>query len=107
LQRWEPKVCGCFDRDKGWSEVFRDEQYGDASYGASFARDGHLAVTSFDGLIHLYEYDAGTDNPNFRRVGGLVKAPSGHFPFRIAFSPTGELLAERPLTALGATPPGR
>ena len=36
-----------FDRDKDWSEAFRDDQYGGDSYGAAFARDGHLATTRF------------------------------------------------------------
>jgi WD40 repeat protein len=45
-----------FDRDKDWSEVFRDDRYGDNSYGASFAHDGRLATTALDGMIRLYEY---------------------------------------------------
>ena len=28
------------DRDKDWSEVYPDNQYGDSSYHAAFARDG-------------------------------------------------------------------
>ena len=42
-----------FDRDRDWSEAFRDEQYGDDSYGATFTRDGRLAATASDGLICL------------------------------------------------------
>ena len=82
-----------FDRDKDWSETFRDEQYGDDSYGAAFARDGRLATTSYDGLIRLYQYDPSSDSPNFRRIGEPVKAPSGDRPLGIAFSPDGERLA--------------
>jgi WD40 repeat protein len=82
-----------FDRDDGWSEAFRDEQYGDESYGASFSRDGRLATTSFDGLIRLYRYDLTNQRPNFRRVGEPVKAPSGDKPFGAAFSPDGKRLA--------------
>ena len=82
-----------FDRDKDWNETFRDDQYGGDSYGASFSRDGKLATTALDGLIRLYKYDQNDDNPNFRRVGAPVKAPSGNRPGYAAFSPDGELLA--------------
>ena len=82
-----------FDRDKNWSETFRDDQYGDDSYGAAFARDGRLATTSSDGLIRLYQYDPKIDNQNFRRIGEPVRAPSGNHPFRLAFSPDGKRLA--------------
>ena len=44
-----------FDRDKDWSETFRDDQYGDRSHGAAFAPEGRLATTSDDGLIRLYK----------------------------------------------------
>jgi WD40 repeat protein len=69
-----------FDRDKDWREAFRDDQYGDQSYGAAFARDGKLATTSYDGLIRLYQYKPNSDNPNFRRDGEPVEAPSGKSP---------------------------
>ena len=45
------------------------------------------------GLIRLYQYDPNSDNPNFRRVGEPVRAPSGNRPFGVAFSPDGKLLA--------------
>ena len=35
-----------YDRDQGWAEVARDEDYGDQSYGAAFAPDGRLATTA-------------------------------------------------------------
>jgi WD40 repeat protein len=50
-----------FDRDSDWDECFRDDHYGDDSYGASFAQDGSLATTSLDGMIRLYKFD-----PNMR-----------------------------------------
>jgi WD40 repeat protein len=80
-----------FDRDKDWSEVYRDDQYGDDSYGAAFSREGHLATTSLDGMIHLYKYDL-EDSPNFRRVGQRG-APSGNEPMGIAFTPDGREFA--------------
>ena len=43
-----------FDRDKNWSEVFRDH-YGDQSYGVAFAADGRLAASSWDGKVRLYD----------------------------------------------------
>jgi WD40 repeat protein len=82
-----------FDRDKKWCEAFRDEQYGAASYGATFARDGRLATTSLDGLIRLYTYDLNSDSPNFRAVGQTVRAPSGDRPYQAAFNPHGKSLA--------------
>jgi len=82
-----------FDRDKDWSEIFRDDQYGDSSYGAAFARDGRLATTSDDGMIRLYRYDPISDKPKFRRVGDPLKAPSGDHPLGVAYSPDGKRLA--------------
>jgi WD40 repeat protein len=82
-----------FDRDKDWSETFRDDQYRDASYGAAFARDGRLATTAWDGMIRLYKYEPANASPNFRRVGDPVKAPSGNLPRGLAFSPDDKLLA--------------
>jgi WD40 repeat protein len=87
-----PNGLRVFDRDKGWSEAFRDDQYGDSSYGAAFGHGGHLATTSFDRLIRSYEYEPDADSPNFRRVGEPAKAPSGN-PFHIAYSPDGKQLA--------------
>ena len=82
-----------FDRDGNWSEVFRDDQYGRESLGASFAHDGRLVTTSWDGLIRLYQFDPSNERPNFRRVGEPVEALSGSRPSRIAFSPDGKRLA--------------
>jgi WD40 repeat protein len=64
-----------FDRDRDWSEAFRDGNYGDHSYGAAFAPDGRLATTSLDGKIRLYAYDPKNRTPDFRPVGQPVKAP--------------------------------
>ena len=82
-----------FDRDKDWNEAFRDDHYGDPSYGAAFARNGRLATTALDGMICLYAYDPSAESPNFHRVNEPVKAPSGNRPFRAAFSPDGKRLA--------------
>ena len=82
-----------FDRDKDWNEAFRDDHYGDPSYGAAFARNGRLATTALDGMIRLYAYDPSAESPNFHRVNEPVKAPSGNRPFRAAFSPDGKRLA--------------
>jgi WD40 repeat protein len=63
-----------FDRDKEWSEAFRDEQYGDTSHGAAFAREGRLATTSLDGMIRLYEYgEFGGLGFQVTQEGGLIK----------------------------------
>jgi WD40 repeat protein len=81
-----------FDRDRDWTEAFRDDQYRGQSDGAAFSRDGRLATTSFDGLIRLYEYDATDGAPNFRLVG-VVTAVSGFRPRGVAFSPDGKKVA--------------
>ena len=75
-----------FDRDRQWAEVFRDTDYGDDSYGVSFAADGRLATTSLDGMIRVYDR-------NFRLVIPPKKPPSGNEPFGIAFSPDGKKLS--------------
>jgi WD40 repeat protein len=82
-----------FDRDQDWSEAFRDDGYGDSSYGAAFAPDGRLATTSYDGKIRLYAYDRNSKTPNFRAVGQPIPAPGGSPPRGIAFSPDGNHLA--------------
>jgi WD40 repeat protein len=82
-----------FDRDKDWSEAFRDEAYGDRSLGASFAPDGRLATTSLDGKIRLYRYEPTAADPSFRLASEPVGAPSGNAPYRVAFSPDGKRLA--------------
>ena len=82
-----------FDRESDWSEVFRDEQYGDDSYGAAFAQDGRLATTALDGMIRVYRYDSKEGAPDFRRVGAEIKAASGALPYGLAFSPDAKRLA--------------
>jgi WD40 repeat protein len=73
-----------YDRDQGWVEMARDEDYGDQSYGAAFAPDGRLATTSIDGRVRLYAAELrGTVRPAV-----VIDAPDGHQPFGIAFSPT-------------------
>jgi WD40 repeat protein len=74
-----------FDRDKNWSEAFRDAAYGGVSYGAAFASDGRLATSSYDGTIRLYD-------PSFKLIA-TQKELSGKNPDRIAFSPDGKVLA--------------
>ena len=78
-----------FDRDKDWGEAFR-EAYEGVSYGAAFAPDGRLATTSrgANGTIRLYE----PYNSSFRLIA-QAKPPGGGFPFHIAFSPDGRVLA--------------
>jgi WD40 repeat protein len=79
-----------FDRDKSWRQVIHSDQSkdDDDGYGASFAPDGRLATTSFNGHGTIRLYDS-----KFRLVGGPIKAPSGRLPFRAAFSPDGRTLA--------------
>ena len=67
------------------SEAFADGGYGDSVYGASFAADGRLVTSSYDGSIRLYD------------VGGhlvrKVAAIAGQRPYRVAFTPDGREIA--------------
>jgi WD40 repeat protein len=83
------------DRDKDWSEVFRDDQYEGPVWRATFTRDGRL-VTASDESLSLggflrYRYDSDNEHPNFRLVGQPVRQPSS--PRDVAFSPDGKQLA--------------
>ncbi len=88
--RYLAAVCGSgglrvFDRDKNWSEAFRDPTYGDRSYGAAFADDGRLATSSLDGKVRLYD-------PGFELVA-TQEALSGRHPMQLRFRPDGKVLA--------------
>jgi WD40 repeat protein len=74
-----------YDRVTDWAEIARDTNYGAASYGAAFARDGRLATTSIDGHVRLYDRA-------FRRIAKR-EVPGGSTPFALAFSPDGKTLA--------------
>ncbi|MGA7383943.1 MAG: caspase family protein [Methylocella sp.] len=73
-----------FDRNKNWSEAFRDATYGGPSYGAAFADDGRLATSSYDRKVRLYDR-------SFKLVA--TQEASGFWPYRLAFSPDGKVLA--------------
>jgi WD40 repeat protein len=75
-----------YDRDRQWTEAFRDTDYGDSINGATFAADGRLATTSWDGKVRLHDRD-------FKLVVPPMKAIGGNQPHRIAFSPDGTMLA--------------
>jgi WD40 repeat protein len=75
-----------YDRDRQWTEVFRDTDYGYDIYGAAFAADGRLATASWDGKVRLYDRD-------FKLVVPPRKASRGDQPHKIAFSPDGTVLA--------------
>ena len=75
-----------YDRDRRWSEVFRDTEYGDRIWGVTFSADGRLATASYDGKVRLYDRA-------FRLVVPPKQVTAGRRPFRIAFSPDGAVLA--------------
>jgi DNA-binding beta-propeller fold protein YncE len=75
-----------YDRQRQWSEVFRDTDYRDRIWGVTFSADGQLATASYDGKVRLYDRA-------FRQVVAEQKLTGGRQPFRIAFSPDGALLA--------------
>ena len=80
-----------FNRNRDWSEVFRDDKYHTDSFGAAFGHDGRLAVSSYDGLVRLYRYDQNGANPNFRLE--QFKPLSHPHSRGISFSPDGKWLA--------------
>jgi outer membrane protein assembly factor BamB len=76
-----------YGRDRLWSEVLHDNNYGGDIYGVAFATDGRLATTSFDGHIRLYD-------PAFKLIVPPVDiAFNREGPFHVAFSPDGKTLA--------------
>ncbi len=68
-----------------WAQVLADTDYGGEVYGLSWAADGRLAATSYDGDFRLYGPDL------VRRW--RVKATGGDKPRGIVFSPDGTNLA--------------
>ncbi len=82
-----------FDRNNDFSEAFRDDGYGDVSYGAAFAPDGRFATTSYDGKIRLYAYDPNSRTPNFSLIGQPFSAGTGLRPRGLSFNHEGTRLA--------------
>ena len=80
-----PSGLRIFDRDKNWNEIARDADYGDSSFCVTFARDGRLATTSWDGFVRLY-------SPGFNLIAKR-KTFAGKQPYGIAFHPEGRQLA--------------
>jgi WD40 repeat protein len=70
---------------KGWRQVAEDRDYGGDVYGLSFAADGRLAATSYDGHVRLYRADG--------KLATKAKASGGARPSGIAFTPDGTRLA--------------
>jgi WD40 repeat protein len=81
-----PSGLRIYDRNRQWTEAFRDTDYGYEVYGIAFAADGRLATASYDGKIRLYDRD-------FKLVVPPRSSTTGVLPFRIAFSPDGSILA--------------
>ena len=74
-----------YDRDKNWSEAFRDDHYDGNSYGVAFDKNGRLATTSLSGSIRLYD-------DHFKLIH-VKQTSSGHRPWALAFKPDGKVLA--------------
>lgn len=64
-----------------WSLKARLTGIGDNVYGMTFAADGRLAITSYDGFIRLYDQEM--------RAIARERAPDGNRPYGIDFSPDG------------------
>ena len=87
-----------YARDRGWSEVARDQAYLNRSYGMDFALDGRLATTCLDGMVRLY---AGKLEGNLQPVIRAILV--GIEPYGIAFSPDGSRLAVGCTNAMNVT----
>jgi WD40 repeat protein len=74
-----------YDRDAGWGEIARDDDYDDSSYGTASAPDGRLATTSRDGYLSPYDRA-------FRRVA-MTRSEDGTEPFGVTFNLEGDRLA--------------
>jgi WD40 repeat protein len=83
---WGGHGLRIYDRDRQWTEVFRDTNYGYDIYGLAFAADGRLATASWDGKVRLY-------NRDFKLIASPRKTTSGDRPHKLAFNPDGALLA--------------
>jgi WD40 repeat protein len=59
-----------YERDRRWTEAFRDTDYGGAIYGTTFAADGRLATASYDGKVRLYDRDFKLAVPPRKATGG-------------------------------------
>jgi WD40 repeat protein len=78
-----------YESDQGWTEVARDLAYGAQSYGASFAPDGRLATTGYDGKVRLY----GRELKGAIRPDVTIDTSGGSQPYGIAFNLDGTQLA--------------
>ena len=74
-----------YDRDSGWTEVFRDADYEDRAFSPVFSADGRLATASYDGKVRLYQNFKLTVPPKDMTTGEKLRS--------VAFTPNGALLA--------------
>ncbi len=71
-----------------YTEIARDDHYGDATYWVAFDRRNRLVTASYDGHVRLYDSPEGPFKPNAK-----VKPAPGGRPFSAAFSPDGSRIA--------------
>jgi WD40 repeat protein len=77
-----------YDRDRQWTEIFRDTHYADDIYGLTYAADGRLAATSRDGKVRLYDRDL--------KLAGPPREPTaGDQPFGVAFQSRRQSIGSR------------
>lgn len=69
-----------------FSELFKDDSYGDASYGLAYSKDGRLATVSIDGYVRIYD-------SNHRRLVKKKMSGDKKSPCSVAFSPDGQKVA--------------
>lgn len=74
--------------DAGFGELFADRDYGERSLGCTFAADGRLVTSSFDGKLRLYA----PDGRGLRRVA-TRSTDGGRRPYGVAFHPDDDRVA--------------
>ncbi|MFL6209832.1 MAG: WD40 repeat domain-containing protein [Pyrinomonadaceae bacterium] len=72
-------------RTTDWAQVWYDETYTDASYGADFDGERRLVTSCYDGVIRLYD--------RALRLRQKTTAPGGKLPYTVRFSPDGRKIA--------------
>lgn len=72
-------------RTTDYAAVRGDPDFGDIAYNLDFSRDGRLVVSSFDGLVRLYD-------PEFALIAKAA-VPGGARPVNVRFSPDGRRIA--------------
>jgi WD40 repeat protein len=72
-------------RTSDWSETYKDDSYGDHTYGLAFDKEGGIFTASYDGFIR--HYGAGME------LNAKFSAEGGPKPFSVSINPASGALA--------------